>query len=111
MYKVKSASGGNELITVYAIYMGDSASGLAFKAALLEEASRKEVARVWLPHSQVKSLAGSKVAAVFGDSIVIDIPVWLAERNNFDSYFKQQLLDLEYGQEEDEEGGEDDVPF
>lgn len=105
---------GNKLLVVQAEFLGNSASGKAFKAALyvgLEEVDEESIATLWLPHSRVKTPEGCKVDANYKDRITIAIPLWLAEKNNFDSYFKEKLVDNEYGEEEDPLDFEEDIPF
>jgi len=98
-------SGGNKLLLIHAKYLGESSSGLAFKASLYDEPEYDEpdiIATIWCAHSVVKDGAGNKVTADYGNEITILVPLWLAEKGNFDCYYKQQLLDEEYGDDEEE---------
>lgn len=105
-------NGGNVLLSIRAKYLGDSSSGLAFKASLYDEMKEGDldstiVATIWCAHSVIKDGAGQKVVADYGNEITILVPLWLAEKGHFDSFFKGQLMDDIYGEDDREEVPDD----
>lgn len=101
---------GARLLTIRAKYLGESSSGLAFKASLYGEEELEDstiITTIWCAHSVITDGAGNRVVADYGNEITILVPLWLAEKGQFDSHYKQQLLDEEYGNDEDEEVPED----
>ena len=103
--------GGSRLLTIHAIFIKDAPSGKAFRAILLDEEGGEEVIRHWFPHSQVKTPEGDRVDAGYGCPITICVPLWLAEKEGFDKFYKEQLLDEEYGSDTGLEEEEDEIPY
>lgn len=100
-------SGGSRILTIRAKYLGESQSGLAFKASLYREKEGEEehiAATLWCAHSVVRDGAGKKVEAEYENEITLLIPLWLLEKANIDTFYKEQLMEAEYG------GGEEELP-
>jgi len=66
----------------------------------------------WLPKSQVKQVVagdtGFVVCGERGEEILVDMPQWLAEKDEIAPLIREQLLEQEDGERD---GEDDDIPF
>lgn len=91
-------------MTIRVKFVREAPSG---KAALLNilpsdgDKDSKSLSTRWLPHSQMETLEGDKIIGEFGTVMDIEISMWIAEKNQIDVLYKDELLDEEY----------EDVPF
>ena len=108
----------NKTIQVTCTYITTSASGKAFLASF-HDGDGEKLGQRWLPMSRVKQVVrgceGFVVSANRGEEIEIELPQWLAEKDDIAPLIQEQLLvgeELDDDEDEDEEEDlDDDVPF
>jgi len=106
----------NKTLQIVCWYITTSSSGKAFLAEFRDSDGDK-LGQRWLPTSRVKQVVrgagGFTVSANRGEEIVIELPMWLAEKDDIEPLIREQLLEMEGEdlEEDEDEEYDDDIPF